>query len=66
MEYKFRGLPCTILSNDKLWCVTGGRKTKDGDGGGVWCYDKEDAEYLMNLMAQDPSFYSLGVKKWQE
>ena len=45
-----RGLPCSILPDDRLWCVVGGEL--DGKGGGIleWCYDQRDAEAVAATM----------------
>lgn len=56
--YTFRGLPCNIQPDDKLWCVCGGMK---GGGGGVleWCYDEEDAKDILKEMRKYSYFIGL-------
>ncbi len=63
-----RGLPCTILPDDELWCVCGSYSDGEISGGGVldWCYDKEDGEQLLAAYQQDPRYGALHVRKWAE
>lgn len=49
-RYRYRGLPCSIRSNDNLWCVSGRDLLNGGSGVLEWCYDEEDAEYRLSTM----------------
>lgn len=64
--YKFRGLPCSIQPDEKLWCVTG--YVKHGGGSGVleWCYDEEDAKQVMAKMKTDKWIKNPNVEKFMK
>jgi hypothetical protein len=63
-RYRFRGLPCSIQPDDKLWCVSG----HHGSGGGVleWCYDEEDAKSMLKYMRGFPEFKNLSAAPFLE
>ena len=65
--YRFRGLPCTIVPGDALWCVTGLYTTEGGDGGGVleWCRDEGDAQRVLRSMEQDLTLSNLRAAKYE-
>lgn len=67
-KYKFRNLPCSILPDNRLWCVAGSYEDRNGSGGGIleWCYDADDAGYLMGEMKKDPRFRNLHVHKFTD
>lgn len=51
--YHYRGLPCTIQPDEKLWCVSG-HDTKDGGSGVLeWCHDEYDAIRIYREMKRD-------------
>ena len=60
--YHFRGLPCNILPDDKLWCVSGSY----AEGGGIleWCYNQGDAEYLAEKLRLDPLAFGIHTHKF--
>lgn len=61
--YKFRGLPCSIQPDDKLWCICGGEK--NGSGGVLeWCYDEQDAETILKEMQKYPYFSNLHASSY--
>lgn len=64
--YAYRNLPCSVVDDDKLWCVSGG--LKDGSGGGVleWCVDEEDAQDRLALMEASGDFIRLHAHKYRE
>jgi len=61
VPYKFRGLPCNITTDDKLWCIVGRFVNERGCGGGAleWCYDEQDASAVLAQMVQDSQFRNL-------
>ena len=62
-NYKFRGLPCNIVPEASLWCVSGHCA---GFGSGVleWCYDEKDARFLLSRMKLDPRMKHLTVHRF--
>jgi len=62
-EYIFRNLPCNILPEDELWCVTG----FFSNGGGVleWCYNENDANERFQLMSFDKRFSELKAQPYK-
>jgi hypothetical protein len=66
-RYTYRGLPCTIAPDDKLWYV-GGQDLQDGGGGLLeWCYDEADAQQVLQDMQRFPSrFANLTARSWAE
>lgn len=63
MIYKCMERPCTIQTDDKLWCIVGTSKNY-GSGVLAWCYDKDDAEFWFNQMIEDKEFLTLSYSKW--
>lgn len=63
--YKYRGLPCSIAPDDKLWCISG----YDNNGGSTgvleWCYDEQDATAILAIMQEHPRFKNLSAHQWQ-
>lgn len=62
MTYRFRGLPCNIVNENIIWCVSG----EYGNGAGVleWCYDRADAEELARELRKDPKARNIRAHKW--
>ena len=68
--YQMRNLPCRdALGKEMPWAVCGNMSEtwEDGtkvNGGGVleWCWDKEDAQHRMKMMATDPRFSNLSIQ----
>jgi hypothetical protein len=54
--------PCTITTDDKLWCVTGHAP----DAGGVlaWCYDADDAARIKEIVQDSGLFSCVESKKY--
>lgn len=66
MTYKYRGLPCSIQPDGKLWCVSGADRVGNGAGILEWCYDKKDAKRLMKAMQKDKGrFIQLRVEPYK-
>lgn len=67
VPYKPRNLPCSIVKNP--WYVAGRfNNGKSDSSGGVleWCYDREDAEYIMSQMKRDLQYSQLSIEQWEE
>ena len=66
MAYKFRNLPCTITEENKIWCVVG--SYENGYGILEWCYDKNDAEIILEKMLEykDSRLSGMKIQKWSE
>jgi hypothetical protein len=62
-EYTFRNLPCNILPEDKIWCVTG--FYEGGCGILEWCHDKDDANERLQLMSFDKRFKELKAQPYK-
>ena len=62
-EYTFRSLPCNILPEDEIWCVTG----FFNNGGGVleWCYNEDDANERLKLISFDKTYTELKAQKYK-
>ena len=58
-RYKYRGYPCSIQSEDKLWCVVGEDIISNSAGVLEWCYDQKDAEQVKAIMAATNNFRQL-------
>lgn len=57
-DYRYRGLPCSILPDHLLWAVSGQDK-RDGGGGVLeWCVDEADAQALFSEMQRFPARFS--------
>lgn len=63
-DYLFLHRPCSITTDDQLWCVAG--QTPNGGGILCWCYDRDDAEYCYNMLKDDPYYSNLNFHKYQE
>lgn len=63
-RYPYRGLPCNITTDDKLWAVSG----IDGKGGGIleWCYDAADAQRILLEMRKYAQFSGLRAHPYLE
>lgn len=60
-EYLYRGLPCSIAPDEKLWTIAGS-DVRGGSGILEWCYDQEDAEAVLGQMKRFPErFKNLGA-----
>ena len=57
--YRYRGLPCSIEPDDKLWMVSGRDQLNGGGGVLEWCFDQTDAEERMALMARFPERFTM-------
>ncbi len=68
VPYKYRNLPASIQTDDKLWCVVGRFVSERGDGGGVleWCYDEQDASAVLDQMTQDGQFRNLQATTYKQ
>ncbi len=65
-EYIYRNLPCSIVTDDKLWCVSGS-DVRGGSGVLEWCYDEDDARYILESMQRFPErFTGIKVEKWSD
>lgn len=65
--YKYRGLPCSIEKDDKLWEVSGIDTKTGGYGVLEWCYDKDDAENIIRNMEMDTGrFEKLSASAFSE
>lgn len=63
-QYVYRNLPCSIVSDDKLWCVSGS-DAQGGSGVLEWCYDESDAQDIFTSMKRFPErFKDLVMEKW--
>lgn len=62
-EYTFRSLPCNIVPENEVWCVTGFHE----GGGGVleWCYNEDDANERLKLMSFDKRFNELKAQPYK-
>ena len=60
--YQFRHLPCNIVPENRVWCVSGAY----GSAGGVleWCYDRADAERIAEELKKDPDASEIRAHKW--
>lgn len=65
MNYTVMNRPCSITTDDKLWCISGVSKTH-GSGVLAWCYDQADAEYWYDQMKGDADFSALIYHKFTE
>ena len=63
--YRYRGLPCSIVPDDELWCVAG-QDTQGGSGVLEWCRDELDAKNMLEQMLKYPQFRNLRAHKHQE
>lgn len=61
--YRYRGLPCSITSDEKLWFVEG-VDARGGSGVLEWCYDKADATDRLAEMRKFPQFSRLAARKF--
>lgn len=63
-KYKFRNLPCNIVDNADLWCVSG---SFQGMGAGVleWCYDSRDALAILREMRKDRRASGLSIHPYR-
>lgn len=48
--YVYRGLPCSIAEDERLWAVSGIDLLEGGQGVLEWCYDEEDARDVLASM----------------
>ena len=63
-KYQARNYPCTIQSDDKLWCITGRDIVTNSGGILEWCYDQKDAEQLLEKMQASNEFNYLVASKY--
>lgn len=64
MSYKYRGCPCNI-NNGNPWAISGiyynvEEQTREG-GVLEWCYDRKDAERMLEYMKKFPGFVNLTI-----
>lgn len=65
-DYVYRGLPCSIVEDERLWCVSG-EDVRGGSGVLEWCYDEADALEILTSMQRFPErFLGVVVLKWSE
>jgi hypothetical protein len=65
-DYAYRKSPCNITEDEKLWCI-GGEDVRGNAGVLEWCYDKADAQCLLNQMRRFPErFKNISASKWTE
>lgn len=64
-QYQYRGLPCSIAPNEKVWCVAG-VDTLGGSGVLEWCHDEFDARNMLENMRKYPQFRNLRAHKYLE
>lgn len=62
-RYKYRGLACNIADDEDIWCVSG---VDEMGGSGIleWCYNEDDAVYMMGKMKEYPQFSELLASKF--
>jgi hypothetical protein len=65
MKYRVMGNPCSITTDDKLWCISGSHPVY-GAGVLAWCYDEEHARFWYEIMVVDPEFTGLYCHKFIE
>lgn len=64
-DYLYRGLPCSVVSHDRLWVVSGS-DSRGGSGVLEWCVSEEDANEVLAQMRKQPNrFTSLSADAWQ-
>jgi hypothetical protein len=56
-QYRYRNLPCTIGTDENLWCVSG-QDVHGGCGVLEWCYDEKDANAVLAEMNRFPERFS--------
>jgi hypothetical protein len=64
-KYKYRGYPCSIQPDDRLWCISGNDRVTGAGGVLEWAYDQRDAEQLLAVMQASGEFSELIACKWQ-
>lgn len=65
-KYRYRNFPCTITSDEKLWCVSG-RDIIDNSAGILeWCFDAMDAKEVFLLMQASGDFKDLEYNKYKK
>lgn len=63
-EYAYRNLPCSIVADEALWCVSG-QDVRGGSGVLEWCYDQADARDIYSSMQRFPErFKELSMGPW--
>jgi hypothetical protein len=60
-DYRYRNLPCSIESEGNLWVVGGHDKRTGGSGVLEWCYDEQDAQFILQQMSRFPERF-IGIK----
>lgn len=66
-SYKYRGLPCNIQPDDKLWCVSGSDTWTGASGVLEWCYNEGDANSVKEEMSKDRGrFILLTASKYEK
>ena len=65
--YRYRGLPCSIAEDERLWCINGGDRLNGGGGVLEWCYDADDAKCRLERMREHPyQFRDLSATSYLE
>lgn len=65
-DYRYRGLPCSIVPDEALWSVSGCDQRQKGAGVLEWCFDEADAKAVLAEMNRFPDrFTSLSAKPYQ-
>lgn len=65
--YVYRGYACDIAPTDQIWCVVGVDNNGGGSGVLEWCYDEEDAQFILRRMNHFPErFENLEARPFRE
>lgn len=64
-DYVYRGLPCNVVEEDELWCVSGGDVRTNGGGVLEWCVSESDAQDVLTQMKRFPErFVHVSAESW--
>lgn len=64
-DYVYRGLPCSVVEEDELWCVSGGDVRTHGGGVLEWCVSESDAQDVLAQMKRFPErFINVHAEPW--
>lgn len=58
VDYHYRHLPCSIASDEKLWCISGIDLRNSSSGVLEWCYDEHDAQSTLANMQKFKSRFA--------
>lgn len=66
-DYRYRGCPCSIAQDDRLWMVGGYDKRTGGSGVLEWCANAGDALRLFTQMQRFPDrFFDLTAGRFRD